>query len=60
MRRQEDGTEDCWVMGTEGEGGSKNAVASPSQVWAPILSFPKFQVLCGGSLRTARSSRSAL
>lgn len=29
-------------------------------LWSPVFSFPKFQVLCSGSLRTVRPSRGTL
>lgn len=41
----------------EGEGGNSNGALG---VLAPVLSFPKFQVLCFWSLRTVSPPRSAL
>lgn len=45
MRRQEDGTEDGWVVGAEGKGGSKNAALVTclqlSQVPGPVQWVPE-------------------
>lgn len=52
MKRQEGGTQDCWVMGAEGEGGS--CLLSPvlgtypqlSQVPDPMWQVPEDQAAC--------------